>query len=139
MQPSTTENFREDGEIFHSVTGQKILYDFEKRNSYYDAYGKFKFSTFGQFERKIQKPEIALSIQCSKNQDGFIIAWHADYQKEKIVYLHSKTASGTENTGKRFTKDFIEIRYSEMSLFYKMLAKAFTTKNFNASCFTEKK
>lgn len=135
MNPSPTENFREDGEIVFKPGNQKILYDFEKRFSYYENYGNFKFDTFGQFERKIQKPEISLSIQCSKNENGFIIAWHEDYKNERVVYLNSKTSNGSENTGKRFTKNFKELKYTEMDKFYTMLYKAFTNNCFNASCF----
>lgn len=126
MKPSDIENFREDGEIIFRKTGKMILYDFEKRFTYYDACGRFKFDTFGQFERKIQKPEISLSIQCSSDEKCFIIAWHEDYKKEKIVYIRSKTGSGgTEGTGKRFTKDFLELSYNNMDKFYKILLKAF--------------
>lgn len=135
MKPSDVENFREDGEIIYKPAGRQILYDFEKRFSYYDGCGRFKFDTFGQFERKIQKPEIALSIQCCKDEQCFMIAWHEDYQREKIVYLHSKTASGsTENTGKRFTKNFIELSYDEMDKFYRILEKAFQ-EGFNCNSF----
>lgn len=135
MKASEVENFREDGEIIYKPTGKRILYDFEKRFSYYDSCGSFKFDTFGQFERKIQKPEITLSIQCSRDERCFIIAWHEDYKKEKIVYMHSRTASGgTENTGKRFTKDFLELSYAEMDKFYKILEKAFNS-GFNCQSF----
>jgi len=135
MHPSATENFREDGEIVFSSGNRKILYDFEKRFSYYDNYGCFKFDSFGQFERKIQKPEISLSIQCSKNENGFIIAWHEDYKNEDIIYLNSKTANGLEKTGKRFTKKFKELRYTEMQIFYQVLLNAFTKNSFNATSF----
>ena len=135
MKPSPKENFREDGEITFKPKNTRILYDFEKRFSYYDHYKMFKFDTFGQFERKIQKPEISLSIQCSKNEDGFMIAWHEDYRQEKIAYINSKTANGWEQTGKRFTKKYSELAYNEMERFYKILDKAFTDNRFNASCF----
>lgn len=135
MKPSAIENFREDGEIVYKLQNTRILYDFEKRFSYYDNYKMFKFDTFGQFERKIQKPEISLSIQCSKNEDGFIIAWHEDYRQEKIAYINSRTANGWEKTGKRFTKKYRELAYHEMERFYKILNKAFTENRFNASCF----
>ena len=135
MKPSAVENYREDGEIVYKPQNKKILYDFEKRFSYYDGYKKFKFDTFGQFERKIQKPEISLSIQCSKDEGGFIIAWHEDYRQEKIIYIASKTAGGTERTGKRFTKKYKELAYEEMGRFYQMLNKAFTENCFNATCF----
>jgi len=41
MKPSDIENFREDGEIIFKPTGANTLYDFEKRNRYYDTCGNF--------------------------------------------------------------------------------------------------
>ena len=135
MQTSDIENYREDGEIIYRPTNQNILHDFEKRFTYYDTFKSFRFDTFGQFERKISKPEISLSIQCSKDESGFIIAWHEDYKKEKIVYMNSKTATGYEKTGKRFTKNYIEISYAEMNKFYQILINAFLNNSFNSTCF----
>lgn len=133
MKPSEMENFREDGEIFYLPTGAHTLYDFEKRNKYYDSCG-FAFRDFGQFERKIQKPEISLSIQCCKDETCFCMAWHEDFKKEQIKYIGSVTASGKkEFTGKRFTTAFQELKYREMDKFYRMLTKAFTTNQFNGS------
>jgi len=135
MKPSEIENFIEDGEILYIPTGQKILYDFEKRNSYYMKCG-FPFEDFGQFERKIEKSEIYLSIQCSKDEKCFCIAWHEDFKKEQIHYIGSATSYGNkEYSGKRFTKSFLEIKYTEMKLFYNILLKAFINKTFNSSCF----
>jgi hypothetical protein len=135
MMQSEIENFREDGEIIFLPNGAKTLYDFEKRNRYYDTCG-FSFKDFGQFERKIQKPEISLSIQCSKDEKCFCMAWHEDFKKEQIKYIGSVTGRGNkEYTGKRFTTAFKELKYSEMDQFYKILVKAFSSNNFNSSCF----
>ena len=135
MQPSAIENFREDGNIFYTLTGASILYDFEMRDRHYNSCG-FPFKDFGQFERKILKPEIALSIQCSKDEKCFCIAWHEDFKKEQIKNIGSRIGSGgKEYTGKRFTVAFKEIKYSDMEDFYLMLLKAFSDKTFNATCF----
>lgn len=135
MKQSDIENFREDGEIVYLPTGAITLYDFEKRNKYYGTCG-FTFPDFGQFERKIQKPEISLSIQCSKDEKCFCIAWHEDFKKEQIKYIGSVTGLGNkEFKGKRFTTAFKELKYSEIDKFYKMILKAFSGKVFNASCF----
>jgi hypothetical protein len=135
MKPSDGENFRDDGEIVYQPDGTKILYDFEKRNRYYHTCS-FPFKDFGQFERKIQKPEISLSIQCSHDEQCFCIAWHDDFRKEPVKQIGSVTATGAkEFTGKRFTRAFRELKYSEMETFYRMLKKAFAQRTFNASCF----
>ena len=135
MEPSAVENFREDGKIVYTLTGASILYDFERRDQHYNTCG-FPFKDFGQFERKILKPEIVLSIQCSKDEKCFCIAWHEDFTKEQIKNIGSRTAAGTkEYTGKRFTMAFKELNYSQMDHFYLMLLKAFSEKTFNATSF----
>lgn len=135
MQPSRRENFREDGEILFRPAATSVLYDFEKRFSHYPRHGAFRFSTFGQFERKLQKPEISLSIQCSTDESGFIVAWHEDYRAEALVHIASKTATGTEQTGKRFTTRFLELSYHQMGRFYRVLDYAFRYNQFNANSF----
>lgn len=133
---SQVENFRDDGKIIHHAQNRVILFDWEKRHSYYDKCGAFKFDTFGQFERKIRKPEIELSIQCSTDEKCFCIAWHQDFRKEKLVSMGSKTANGgKEYDGKRFTKKFMEISYNNMEIFYRVLLKAFTDNTLNSECF----
>lgn len=137
MYYQKNENYRDDGGIIYNKTFAKILYDFEKRHNYYDCCNKLKFDTLGQFERKIAKAEIKLSIQCSSDEKCFIIAWHDDYQKEKKEYLKSQTADGKgERNAKRFTKDFVEIAYSEMDKFYDILVNAFKYNSFNKKSFS---
>lgn len=136
FQVSKVENFRDDGAVMHMKQKRKLLFDWEKRHSYYDTYGSFKFDTFGQFERKIRKPEILLSIQCSTDEKGFCIAWHEDFKKEQVVAIGSKTANGgREYDGKRFTKKFIEISYDNMDIFYRILQRAFQSNSFNSDSF----
>ncbi len=126
-----TETFRDDGYIFDSSNSTKLGFDWEKRVSYYINYG-FPFEDFGQFERKIKKPEIKLSIQCSKNENGFCIAWHEDFLKEIQKNIGSKMENGRkEFTPKRFTKKFKEFSYDEINKFYSILLNAFDTKNFH--------
>jgi hypothetical protein len=135
MEPSAYENFRDDGKITHHLSGKVILYDFEKRNSYYNCCG-FPFKEFGQFERKIDKPEILLSIQSCRDEQCFCIAWHEDFKKEEIRYIGSATGSGRkEHSGKRFTLKFRELRYSEMDIFYEILLRAFAYDRYNALSF----
>ena len=130
------ENFKDDGGIIYKPTEERILYDFEKRFSYYNSCGQFKFDTLGQFERKIRKSIIKLSIQCSKDEKCHMIAWHEDYVKEIKYNIGSVTASGSrEYDGKRFTKDFIELTYKQFDVFYKILLYAFENNAFNKSSF----
>jgi len=132
-----TENYRDDGGIYYKKNGHKILYDFEKRFSYYNTCNSFKFKTLGQFERKIRKPEIKLSIQCSNDEKCFIIAWHEDFMKEEKRIIGSKTEKTTkEYDGKRFTNAFLEIKYSQFEHFYDILLYAFIHNMFNEKSFS---
>lgn len=130
------ENYIDDGGIIYIPNDFKILYDFEKRFSYYYKCNAFKYKTLGQFDRKIRKPEIKLSIQCSKDEKCFMVAWHEDYFNERNLKIGSKTEiCSKEYDGKRFTKDFIEISYQRMDIFYDILYYAFQKNVFNKENF----
>ena len=130
------ENFRDDGGIIYKKTNEKVLYDFEKRHRYYDTCNKLAFKTLGQFERKIEKSEIKLSIQVCSDESCLVIAWHEDYKKEEKAFIKSATEDGKgESNAKRFTNDFIEIKYTNMEVFYKVLLKAFSERTFNKNSF----
>jgi len=130
------ENYRDDGGVIFTATGDKFLYDFEKRHKYYVNCKGLKFHTLGQFERKIKKQEIKLAIQCSTNEDCLVLAWHEDYKKETKEYLKSKTEDGKgESNAKRFTKDFIEISYDHLEIMYNIFLNAFKNKTFNCKSF----
>lgn len=130
------ENFRDDGGIVYIETGQKILYDFEKRHNYYDTCKGLKFSTLGQFERKIAKEEIKLSIQSCSDESCLVIAWHEDYKSESKEFINSATENGeNEKNAKRFTRDFIEIEYARLDILYLILVDAFKNETFNKKCF----
>ena len=130
------ENFKDDGGIIFKENNSRILYDFEKRFSYYVGCGGFRFKTLGQFDRKIRKPEIKLSIQCSSDEKCFLIAWHEDYYLQKNFKIGSVTQSGSrEYDGKRFTEDFKEIAYNKMDVFYDVLLYAFENNQFNKNSF----
>ena len=108
-----------------------IKYDFEKRFNYYSSYNEFQFQDLGQFERKIAKKEILLSIQSSSDETGFLFAFHYDLLKEEKKFISSKTSTGYEKTAKRFTKKFLEISYEDIALFQKMLLNCYEFKNFS--------
>lgn len=137
MYIQNIENFRDDGGILFKKDNIQILYDFEKRFKYYDSCGNFVFYSLGQFERKIRKEEIKLSMQCSTDEKCFLIAWHDDYVKEEKKKIGSATADGSkEYDGKRFTKDFIELSYDQFDKFYDILLYAFKNNSFNKNSFS---
>lgn len=129
------ENFMDDAIIIDKKTKKKLSFDWERRDRYYKACG-FPFKDFGQFERKIKKPEIILSIQCCQSEKCFCIAWHEDLKKEEIKKIGSVTESGEkEFTGKRFTDKFLELNYNEMVKLHIIFRKAFDLSLFNFESF----
>ena len=130
MYLQKNENYRDDGGIVYLPGNVKLLYDFEKRHSYYYTFGKFPFKELGQFERKIAKQEIQLSIQCSKDETGFVYAWHDDFRNEQKQFVKSKTSTGFEENAKRFTSNFEEINYKSMADFYGKVLFWFKSENF---------
>lgn len=130
------ENYRDDGGVIYKATNEKLLYDFEKRHQHYESCQQFAYPSLGQFERKIKKKEIKLSIQCSSDETCLLLAWHNDYQKEKAENIKSSTEDGEgETNSKRFTTDFIEINYKDMDVLYDIFLSAFQRKTFDKSVF----
>jgi len=130
------ENYRDDGGVIYKQTNEKFLYDFEKRHQYYASCQDFVYRSLGQFERKIKKEEIRLSIQCSSDEKCLMLAWHNDYQKEKAEKIKSSTEDGKGETNpKRFTTDFIEISYNDMDILYDIFLSAFQQKTFDKCTF----
>jgi len=75
MKIYNTENFRDDGVIVDTKTGKRIIFDWEIRDRYFTS-GKFAFKESGQFERKLKKGEIGLSLQCDQDETAVMAAWH---------------------------------------------------------------
>ena len=75
MKIYNTENFRDDGVIVDTKTGKRITFDWEIRDRYFTS-GKFTFKELGQFERKLKKGEIGLSLQCDQDETAVMAAWH---------------------------------------------------------------
>lgn len=119
MYANKNENFRDDGKIICLLSKKNIIFDWEKRFHYYGRYSKFKFYKLGQFERKIQKKEIKISIQCSLDETGILVAWHKDFLNEKKQYIQSKTQFSYERNAKRFTSKFKEFSTERLLEFKK--------------------
>jgi len=136
MQIYQTENYRDDGVIVDTRTGKRITFDWEKRDRYFKS-GKFRFSTLWQFERKIKKDEIGLSLQCDSDETAVLVAWHRDWLKEPIKTRRLLTDSpGKETAQVRETSHFTIYCYSEIRKFRTMLARALTTDCFDHRVFT---
>jgi len=76
----------------------------------------------GQFERKLKKDEIGLSLQCDKEESAVLVAWHIDFLKERQQTIPLDTDFGIKEMGKvRYTSHFKIFQYSKVPDFRKMI------------------
>lgn len=134
IYPIEKETFIDDGYIKNELTNQTIGFDWEIRDRYFEN-GVFKFDTLGQFERKIIKPSIELSIQCDKNQTAVLVAWHQDWKNENLEMMRLSTDNADQIGKVRYTKHFKIYRYANISELKAMIDRAFENGEFNHSSF----
>ncbi len=138
MQIYHVENYRDDGVIVNTKTGERICFDWEIRDNYF-ARGKFQFKTAGQFERKLKKDEIGLSIQCASDQSAFLVAWHQDWLKETSVMRKLKTdIPQRKKEAIRYTRHYKVYSYMEINQFRGMIANALALHLFNHNVFKDR-
>lgn len=127
MFPITEETFIDDGEFVDELTGKRFSFDWEYRDKYFSN-GQFAFNTLGQYERKIVKPSIQLSIQCDSTETSVAVAWHEDFKKENKIKLSLDTDYSQKQFGAvRYTHAFKIYMYSDIAEFKKMIQRAFDT------------
>ena len=137
MQIYQTENFRDDGVIVNTRTGKRVAFDWEIRDKYFNN-GKFAFKELRQFERKIKKEEIGLSLQCDREETAVIVAWHEDWLKSKPIPVKLATDfKWSENNLVRSTTKFKILSYDEVGDFRAMLYRALGNGQFNYLAFSE--
>lgn len=135
INPIEEETFEDDGYIIDTNTQQKIIFDWEKRDRYFSN-GKFRFDSLGQFERKIRKPQIKLSLQCDSTDTAVAVAWHEDWRRENRIDLNLSTDYINDEYGTvRYTKSFKIYKYSEMEQLKAMIQRAFDNNEYNKSTF----
>ncbi|MFQ6605544.1 MAG: hypothetical protein ACE5D8_08330 [Fidelibacterota bacterium] len=135
MQIYQTENYRDDGIIVNTRTGKRIAFDWEIRDKYFE-HGVFKFDTLGQFERKIKKDEIGLSLQCDKQESAVLVAWHQDWRREKPQTVRLKTDFPAKERGTiRTTRHFKIYRYGAITEFRSMIHRALQSGCFDHGVF----
>lgn len=134
------ETFDCDGFFIDICTGKTIGFDWEIRQNDAFSNGEFNFPTLGQYERKIQKESIDLSIQSDKEISSIIIAWHDDFKKEDVTSMTLATdTSEKENGHTRYTSNFKIYHIEDMLLFKKMIATALKTGIKNHTIFSDRK
>lgn len=135
MEPIDEETYDNDGKFVNIKTGEEIGFDWEYRDRYFSN-GVFSFDSLGQYERKLIKKSIQLSIQCDNTQTAILVAWHEDFLLENKVKIGLATDSPRKQYGGvRYTKRFKIYSYQEIKEFKKMIEKAFTSGDLNASIF----
>lgn len=134
INPIKEETFIDDGQIIDLDTNQGIGFDWEYRDKYF-ANCNFRFDSLGQYERKIRKPSIKISIQCDSTETGIAVGWHEDWLKENRINLNLATDSVDESGTVRYTKSFKIYSYENIKEFKEMLNRAFKNKRFNKNSF----
>lgn len=130
IEPNEYETYGDDGKIINLKTNEQFGFDWEFRDRYFSN-GVFDFDSLGQYERKIIKPSIKLSLQCDSTQTSVAIGWHDDWLDEMQSKLHLLTDSKKQFGTVRYTKKFIIIKYTDMDRIKIMINNAFVTRNFN--------
>jgi hypothetical protein len=124
MRPNEDETFDNDGYFIDTNTGRKIGFDWEYRDKYFTNC-KLKYSTLGQYERKLRKPSIQLAIQCDSTETGIAVGWHEDWLKEEVEHRDLSTDFVAKEKGTtRYTKEFKIYSYENIDSFKEMVAKA---------------
>ncbi|RMF09536.1 MAG: hypothetical protein D6762_03455 [Candidatus Neomarinimicrobiota bacterium] len=137
MQIYQTENFRDDGVIVHTRTGKRVAFDWEKRDRYFTS-GRFAYRTLWQFERKIKKDEIGLSLQCDSDETAVLVAWHQDWLQAPVQRRSLRQDSpGKVVEAVRETRHFRIYPYTEIRAFRKMIHRALTRGLFDHRVFEE--
>lgn len=122
--PNATETYDNDGYFINSKD-QIIGFDWEIRDRYF-SHGIFRFDTLGQYERKIKKSSIQLSIQCDQEQENIIVSWHEDFFNEHQQKVPCITDSIKQSECRvRYTKHFRIYSYRTIFKFKAMLLNAF--------------
>lgn len=135
MQVYHTENFRDDGVIVNTKTGKRVAFDWEYRDRYFKS-GIFRFKTLGQFERKIKKAEIGLSMQSDSDETAILIAWHQDFKREKEQKVTLKTDHNYREYGSvRYTNKFKIYKHIEITEFKRMVFRALKTDAYDHTVF----
>ncbi len=125
MFPKKEEDFKCDGYFVNTTTQKKIGYDWELRDRYFSN-GVFAFKTLGQYERKIIKPDIEITLQADSTQTAVAVAWHEDYRNENLLNRSLLTDTNKKQFGNtRETSKFWIIRYENVATLKVILHTAF--------------
>ena len=131
MHVNQRETYRDDGQFVDERSGRQIGLDWEYRDRYFKNC-RLQFDTLGQYERKLEKPEIQISLQCDETETGIAVGWHYDWLREPAARRSLRTDyAQRENGGTRYTKKFKIYSYSDIGKFKRMLDYALATGTYH--------
>lgn len=135
MRPNPTETYDNDGIFIDVNTNRAIGFDWEYRDRYF-ANCKLAFKSLGQYERKLKKPSIQISLQCDSTETGIAVGWHEDWLQEE----REKRALLTDNPWKekgsiRYTTRFRIYSFEEVDSFKDMIAGAIALQIYSSKIF----
>lgn len=135
MLPNVIETYDNDGTFADRSTNQTIGFDWEYRDKYF-KYGKFAFKELGQYERKLKKPSIQISLQCDSTETAIAVGWHEDWLLEE----EEKRAMRTDHLWKekgsvRYTTRFKIYSFEQVDIFKKMIARAMGLQTYSSKIF----
>lgn len=134
-RPNPVETYDNDGVFLDHLHKRKIGYDWEYRDRYF-ANCIFQYPTLGQFERKIRKPSIQISLQCDSTETGIAAAWHSDWKLEAQQHLDLRTDYEEKEKGTtRYTNKFKIYSYEKIGDFKRMIAAALEFQIYSSEIF----
>ncbi len=135
MRPNPEETFDNDGVFVDVNTNNSIGFDWEYRDAHF-ANCHFDFNSLGQYERKLQKPSIQLSIQCDSTVTGIAVGWHEDWLSERKEMRSLLTDSIVRERGTiRYTKKFRIYSFEQVNIFKAMIANAMRMRIYSSKIF----
>ncbi len=135
MRPNSIETYDNDGVFTDISTNRSIGYDWEYRDKYF-ANCKLAFKSLGQYERKLKKPSIQLSLQCDSTETGIAVGWHEDWLTEERERKDLMTDYyQNENGIVRYTENFRIYSFEEAERFKNMVAGAMKLQLYSSEIF----
>ena len=144
LKINEVENYYDDASFIYGFGDDAVSFkmDWQKRYEHYFRFKGFRFKDLWQWDRKMKKPEIFLSMQCSTDETGLLVAWHEDFSPDKM--RKSKTekngVEGWEWQLTHITYNFMEYNTNTeegIIQIKNMIKRAFESRQFNFRAFGE--
>ncbi len=135
MRPNSEETYDNDGIFIDLNINRSIGYDWEYRDRYF-ANCEFEFDSLGQYERKLIKPSIQISLQCDSTETGIAVGWHEDWLQEEREKRALRTDSSQKEQGSiRYTTRFKIYSFEDVDIFKSMVARAMQMHIYSSEIF----